>query len=108
MVAVGSRSLRFADTARRLCDDARRGGLLVPTFRSPPRVLGRDRTLRRRPDGSVAVAVRLSGRPFAAVVADMVEGIIVANCLAEPAAGDWRRRLWNAVEAAEEREREAA
>jgi hypothetical protein len=98
MVVVASRSLRFADTARLLADTVRQGGLTAPTFRSPPRVLGRDRTLRRRSDGSVAVAVRLGGRPFVAVVADMVEGVIRTNGLDGPEADEWRRALWTAVE----------
>jgi hypothetical protein len=109
MVAVGSRSLRFADTARLLTDTLRQGGLAAPTFRSPPRVLGRDRTLRRRSDGSAAVAVRLGGRPFVAVVADMIEGVLVANQLSGPAADEWRRTLWTAIEADREQDvREAA
>jgi hypothetical protein len=62
-------------------------------------VLGRDRTLRRRADGSVAIAVRLSGRPFAAVVADMIDGVLATNQLLGQDAEDWRRRLWCAVEA---------
>ena len=95
---MGSRTLRFADTARVLADAARAGGLAVPTFRSPPRVLGRDRTLRRRADGSVAVAVRLTGRPFVAVVADMIEGVLVANRLDGAVADEWRRALWTAAE----------
>jgi hypothetical protein len=99
MDAVGSRSLRFADTARLLTDTVRRGGLTPPTFRSPPRVLGRDRTLRRRDDGPAAVAVRLGGRPFVAVVADMIEGVVAANQLDGPAAEEWRRAMWTAVEA---------
>jgi hypothetical protein len=90
--------LRFADTARVLADAARGGGLVVPTFRSPPRVLHRDRTIRHRADGSVAVAVRLTGRPFVAVVADMVEGVLVANRLEGATADEWRRTLWIAAE----------
>src|SRR5689334_23551457 len=97
---MGSRSLRFAETARLICDEARRGGLRTPTFRSPPRVLGRDRTLRRRGDGTVTIAVRLGGRPFVAVVADMIDGVIRTNELDGPAADEWRRALWSAVETA--------
>ena len=100
MVAVGSRSLRFADTARLLTDTLRQGGLVAPTFRSPPRVLGRDRTLRRRGDGTVTIAVRLGGRPFVAVVADMIDGVIRTNELDGPTADEWRRALWSAVETA--------
>ena len=92
---MGSRSLQFAEAARLLTVAARRAGLVPPTFRSPPKVLGRDRSLRRRPDGSAAVAVRLSGRPFVAVVADMVDGVVAANRLRDVEAESARRALWS-------------
>lgn len=44
---------------------------------------------------SVAVAVR--GRPWAAVVADMIEGVVVANRLTAPLADRLRTELWAAV-----------
>jgi hypothetical protein len=61
-------------------------------------VLHRDRTIRRRANGAPTVAVRLNGRPFAAVVADMVDGVLVANQLSDDDASAWRRRLWVAAE----------
>ncbi len=73
---------------------------MAPAFRSPPRSTHRDRALRRRANGAPTVAVRLVGRPFAAVVADMVDGVLAANGLEADAAAGWRRRLWNAVEEA--------
>ena len=71
-------ALRFADAARRLGAAAHEAGLHVPAFRSPPRVPGAARTIRRYPGGAV-VSVRLRGRPFAEVVADMVDGVLAAN-----------------------------
>jgi hypothetical protein len=70
--------LRFATAARRLGAAARASGLLVPAFRSPPRVREASRTLRRYPGGAV-VSVRLRGRTYADVVDDMIEGVLVAN-----------------------------
>src|SRR2546423_9700476 len=72
----------FAELARRLGDRARALGLVVPGFRSPPRVGGSVRTLRRRRDGSAVVAVQVRGRQLAAVAADLVEGVVTANGLA--------------------------
>jgi hypothetical protein len=72
-------AIGFAATARVLAAEARRLGLAVPGFRSPPAVPGADRSLRRRPGATPAVAVRLRGRTAEAVVADMVEGVLVAN-----------------------------
>lgn len=43
------------------------------------------------------VSVRLRGRPWVAVLADMIEGVIVANDLAPPLADRVRSELWTAV-----------
>jgi hypothetical protein len=93
-----STSLRFAGAARALSTAARRRGLAAPSFRSPPRLAGATRTLRRRPDGAVAVAVAIRGRPWPAVVADMVEGVVAANRLEGLAADRVRAALWRSVD----------
>jgi hypothetical protein len=85
-------AVRFADVARRLGAAAHEAGLDVPAFRSPPRVAGADRTIRRYPAGSV-VSVRLRGRPFADVVADMVDGVLAANRVGGADAAQLRHRL---------------
>ncbi len=72
-------SVRFSQAARSLAEEARRRGLSAPSFRSPPRVAGADRTLRRWPGGSCVVAVRMRGRPERDVVVDMVDGVLAAN-----------------------------
>jgi hypothetical protein len=91
-------SLRFAGAVRSLSDAARAQGLVVPAFRSPPRLSASDRSIRWRPDGGATVAVRLRGRPWVAVISDMVEGVVVANGLTGPAADRARTRLWSVVE----------
>ena len=83
----------FAEAARALTREARRRGLVAPSFRCPPRLLGVDRSLRRRPDGGV-VAVRVRGRPWQAVLGDMIEGVVVLNDLDVPAATRLRTELW--------------
>jgi len=89
-------SLRFARLARTLGEAARAQGLRAPSFRSPPRLAGVSRSIVRLGPG-VTVAVALRGRPWAAVVADMVEGVVVANRLAGVAADRMRATLWEAV-----------
>jgi hypothetical protein len=84
--------VRFADVARRLGAAAHDAGLDVPAFRSPPRVAGAARTIRRYPAGSV-VSVRLRGRPFAEVVTDMVDGVLAANQVQAADASGLRARL---------------
>lgn len=86
----------FATAARLLTQAARRMGLVGPSYRCPPRLVGVDRSIRRRPDGAI-VAVRLRDRPWAAVLADMIEGVVAANALQPPAADRVRADLWSVV-----------
>ncbi|MEZ5205053.1 MAG: hypothetical protein R2701_11935 [Acidimicrobiales bacterium] len=92
-----STSLQFAAAVRSLSAAARARGLAVPSFRSPPRRPGFDRTVRRRPDGSVTISVAAKGRPFPAVVADLIEGVVVVNDLTGAPATRERTALWEAV-----------
>ncbi len=98
LVDMEATSLRFAAAARTLGLVARRQGLTVPGFRSPPRLAEVDRSLRRRADGGATVSVRLKGRPWVAVLADMIDGVIAANGLEGAEAARTRTRLWAAVE----------
>jgi hypothetical protein len=59
-------------------------------------MLEAERTLRRTASG-VTVAVRLRDRPFEAVKADMIEGVLVANGLSGAEAMRVRNALWAAV-----------
>ena len=52
--------------------------------------------MRRHPKG-VVVAVQLKGRPWMAVLGDMIEGVVVANRLQPPHADRLRTELWKAV-----------
>jgi hypothetical protein len=73
----------FGWASRELAHACGHLGLVAPSFRSPPAVPGVDRTLRRQPDGGGAVvAIRLWGRSFAAIRADMVDGVLAANRVA--------------------------
>ncbi|HEX2043080.1 MAG TPA: hypothetical protein VHF24_10635 [Acidimicrobiales bacterium] len=94
---MAAASIRFAAAARRLAAACRARHLAVPAFRSPPRLAGAARSIRRRPDGTAVVAVAVRGRPFADVAADMVEGVLVANRLAGPSADGVRAALLAAV-----------
>ena len=100
-------TVEFASAARALTREARRRGLVGPSFRCPPRLVGVDRSIRRRPDGAV-VSIRLKGRPRSAVIADMIEGVVVANDLRSPRADRLRTELWTALEAATSTTRSAA
>lgn len=86
----------FASAARTLTREARRLGLIAPSYRCPPRLVGVDRSIRRHTSGAV-VSVRLRRRPRMAVFADMIEGVIVVNRLRPPVADRVRGDLWSAV-----------
>ncbi len=91
-----SSSLRFARAVQALAGAARARGLVVPSFRSPPRLRGVQRSIKRWPGGAT-VAVVVRGRPWPAVQADLVEGIVAANGLHGPAADAARAALWDAI-----------
>ena len=92
----GASTVDFAQAARALARAARIRGLVAPSFRCPPRLVGADRTIRRRPDGAV-VSVRVRGRLRHAVFADMIEGVVVANGLTTPHADRLRTELWESL-----------
>ena len=94
---MGMTSLDFGAAARSLSRAARLRGLVVPVFASPPSRPDLDRSIRRR-NGSPVVSVRLRGRPRGAVLADMIEGIVVANHLDGARADLARAALWLAVD----------
>jgi hypothetical protein len=86
-------SVRFSRAARTLAEEARRQGLAAPGFRSPPRLPGAVRTIRRWPAGGVIVAVAIRDRSVAEVIADMIDGVVAANGLTGVPADTLRRHL---------------
>ena len=93
-------SLGFSAAARVAAAEARRLGLQVPSFRSPPGLPGCVRTIRRQGAGAV-VAVAVRGRSMQDVIADLIEGVVVANGLTSAAATRCRFRLTTALDAAQ-------
>lgn len=97
MVDVSSSSISFSALAQVLAAEVRRHGLVLPSFSSPPRVAGARRTIRRLRGGGVMVSVQVRGRPVDDVLADMVDGVVVANGLRGREAEGWRLALRAAV-----------
>lgn len=88
----------FTAAARALSQAAAELDLVVPGFRSPPRIVGVNRTIKRSPDGvGGVVAVRVSGRPFTAAIGDMIEGVLVVNRLDPAQADSARSHLWRTM-----------
>lgn len=93
-----SATTKFTAAARVLAQRAAELNLVVPGFRSPPRIVGVNRSIRRARDGEGGVvAVRIADRPFTAAVGDMIEGVLFINRL-EPAEADRiRTQLWRTM-----------
>ena len=93
-----STTTKFTAAARVLAQRAAELDLVVPGFRSPPRIVGVNRSIRRSRDSEGGVvAVRLSDRPFTAAVGDMIEGVIFINRLEPPEADRVRTQLWRTM-----------
>lgn len=98
MISMEATSIRFSHAARAMRVVVQQRGLDMPLFRSPPRLQGVQRSLTRRAIGASTVAVQLRHRPWPAVLADMIEGVIVVNALQGCAADELRHALWSALE----------
>ena len=89
---------KFTAAARVLAAAVADMQLVVPGFRSPPRIIGVNRTIKRsRETAGGVVAVRLSDRPFTAVIGDMIEGVLAINQLSVPEADAARTYLWRVM-----------
>ena len=97
MMGPMSDTLRFAHAVRTLSEATRLQGLAVPLFRTPPRRSDAVRTIRRTRRGAT-VAVRVADRPWTAVLADLVDGVVAANDLHAGQAIRCRTALWAALE----------
>jgi hypothetical protein len=83
----------FADVVRQLMVATAATGMRMPSFRSPPRHAGVERTIRWLRDDKAIVAVRRGDRKADAVVADMIQGVVAANRLSGSEAKDAARKL---------------
>ena len=97
-------AVEFAALARAIASTVHQSGLAAPGFRCPTRIIGVDRTIRRLAGQDVAgtvagiVAVNVRDRPLAAVVSDMIEGVVILNQLSAVEAARVRAALWLSLE----------
>ena len=97
-------AVEFAALARAIASTVHQSGLAAPGFRCPTRIIGVDRTIRRLAGQDVAgtvagiVAVNVKDRPLTAVVADMIEGVVILNQLSAVEAARVRAALWLSLE----------
>ena len=96
---VESQSVQFGEAARSLASRARSLGLVTPVFKSPPRIVGVSRTIRQRADGTAVISVAFRSRPWNAVLADMIDGILHINDLSGADVSRARDDLWETFSA---------
>jgi hypothetical protein len=88
----------FAAIGRVLSDAASARQIEGPAFRSPPRIPGVQRSVTRNRDGSVTVAVSVRDRPLLAVLADMIDGVVLASGLRGTEGGLLYNDLWTVAQ----------
>jgi hypothetical protein len=89
-------SVDFATAGRILAQRASTLGFTALSFRSPPRLQGVRRSVVYNGDESVTVAVVVRDRPMGAVLADMIDGIVVASGADGTEASRLHDSLWQA------------
>jgi hypothetical protein len=88
----------FAAAGRILAQRASTLGYSVPSFRSPPRLQGVRRSVLRNHDQTITVAVLVRDRPMGAVLADMIDGVVLASGAGGPEARQLHDSLWQAAQ----------
>jgi hypothetical protein len=97
-MSMQANAVRFAVAVEAVSRSARRQRLAVPGFRSPPRLEGASRSIRWSASGRATIAVVIRDRPWPAVLADIVEGVVAANRLEGASADRCRAALWDALD----------
>ena len=94
-IETQANAMSFAAIGRVLTDQALALGIPAPSFRSPPRIPGVRRSVTRNRDDSITVSVIVSRRPLSAVIADMIDGLVLASGLKADEARSLYDKLWS-------------
>ena len=93
-IETQANAMSFAAIGRILTGQALSLGVIAPSFRSPPRIPGVRRSVTRNRDGSITVSVIVSRRPLSAVIADMIDGVVLTSGLKAVEARTLYDKLW--------------
>ena len=93
-IETQANAMSFAAVGRVLTDQALACGVTAPSFRSPPRIPGVRRSVTRNRDDSITVSVIVSRRPLSAVIADMIDGVVLSSGLRADEARSLYDALW--------------
>ena len=72
-------SIQFSIAVRTLGRIADRLGYRIPQFRCPPPSAKYQRSVRKTGDENLSISIVIRGRPWLAILADIVEGFVIAN-----------------------------
>ena len=88
-------SIQFSRTIRTLGRIANQLGYVTPQFRCPPPSAQYQRSIRRNKD-DLSISIVIRGRPWLAVLADIVEGFVIANAKSGQDS-EIRNILWDTI-----------
>ena len=88
-------SIQFSITVRTLGRIANQLGYVTPQFRCPPPSAQYQRSVRRNHD-DLSISIVIRGRPWLAVLADIVEGFVIANAKSGQDS-EIRNILWDTI-----------
>lgn len=91
-----SYSINFLKVIRTLERIAGQRGFVAPSFRCPPPSAKFQRSLKKLKDDKVVVSIVVRDRPWLAVLADIVEGFVIANNSSEREP-ELRNLLWDSI-----------
>ena len=91
-----SYSIKFLKVIRTLERIAGQRGFVAPSFRCPPPSAKFQRSIKKLDNDKVTISIVARDRPWLAVLADIVEGFVIANSSSERES-ELRNLLWDSI-----------
>lgn len=91
-----SYSVNFVSVVRTLGRIANQREFISPSFRCPPPSAKFQRSMRNLGEGEITISIVIRERPWLAVLADIVEGFVIANKSLERES-ELRNLLWDSI-----------
>ena len=89
-------SIKFSIAVRTLGRIADQLGYRIPQFRCPPPSAKYQRSVRKTGDENLSISIVIRGRPWLAILADIVEGFVIAN-IQSGQDSEIRNILWDCI-----------
>ena len=89
-------SIQFSIAVRTLGRIADQLGYRIPQFRCPPPSAKYQRSVRKTGEENLSISIVIRGRPWLAILADIVEGVVIANTQSGQDS-ELRNILWDCI-----------